>query len=374
MRPAKKVDFPKNHVMTQFLRAIEMRQVLFRIWDPERGQSLTFVEMDAVRLRRFMRLGRSIVVAPCRPLERIALRGLTKAGLRALAAQGLEPAALIQVGHSPHEPGEYSAWFRLRERVTQGPLMTMVARLAAGIAGLDPRAAHWQLGTHVPNTVVPESGRRAYLVAAPGTISTGGAALLQRAREILAQQAEQRRAAAAVGLDPLSDGLALVEERQTIDEVRAVYAQQAALVRSFGGMDEAVVDRSLALAAFRAGATEERVRQLLSVSPVAEARRASAVAQAAAGHDLDQLAAGRRAALSPEAQAALRAVRDAAVAAGKAEATLYATQVIRDVLHEPGLQRTAAAMIERGKRLADMIELARGATAAARALRKAGQG
>jgi hypothetical protein len=365
------IKFPPNHVMHQLFSALGTRRFMFRVLPP--GDAVTLESMSAFRLAQWNAIQIGMMVAPKQPQGVFALTGVTRAGVAALTEAGLEPAAVIDVGKTPHQSGHLDVWIRLEETRVEAGVLTMVAKLAGAIAGLDPRPLHWQQGAHAPNMIVPESGKRAYLIRYDGKRAPGTGPLLARARELVQRQREYAAQALEASWDPLSALAPLISENE---DPGKVYRWQAEFVRRLGAADDEVIDRSVALAAFRAGAGEHRVRALLLNSPAVGRLRETTIARETAGLDPEVLQLGRKMRAEGVADGDLeRAVKEthaakaAARAAADGEVNLYISRIIDVVLLDPGLERAADAMLLRAERLAGLIDEAHEKRLAVRALR-----
>jgi hypothetical protein len=328
------------------------------------------MEMEASHLKEYARANCSVVLAPVKPMGLFALSGVTGEGITALAEHGLPPAALIAVGRSPHQIGRLDAWIRLGVSRIDSETLTMVMKLAGAIAGIDPRPLHWQQGGHVPNIIVPTSGKRAYLFESSARIATDCADLIRQAKSLLDRQVELRAGALTCAADPLAQSIVANEPRSAAAET---YRWHAELVRRLGATDEIVIDRSVALAAFRAGADESRVRSLLAASPVA--KRMYQEVRVRKGADADTNRRSRKSkqrgpsARDLEVTQAVKGSKrtpDRARRAATAEVKLYVSQVIDAVLLDPGLFRTAASMLNRAQKLMNGVVNARAKRSAER--------
>jgi hypothetical protein len=90
----------------------------------------------------------------------------------------------------------------------------------------------------------------------------GGRKLLRRAERILAQQLAAAAAASAAGGNP-ADDVEAIARPSSDTHAAALYQQYAAILSVHGEASPEAVDRTVAMAAFRAGASVDRVRQLL---------------------------------------------------------------------------------------------------------------
>lgn len=308
--------------------ALRSPLLLFRATDLLRQRTRTYNYVPGAirqpivdRLRRDNARGLEILVCASKPDGLVTLPGATQAGLDALWAAGLEPCAVVEA-----EPGIFDAWVRLCPPAElEDDLLLTAARCVAAVAGIPAIRAHWHAGGHLPAfwsrpDMVPASPV-ARLVHTGKPYAPAGRRLLRKAEKLLARQREVAASTGPAGIDPAADLDALARPSSDAG-AGALYRRYADLQAYYGEEPaRALVDHAVALAAFRAGASVDRVRQVLKAGSACGGPR---------GQSIDA--------------------------------------VIDDVLRDPELVRWASVMRVRMEKLTELVDVVRRAEGRAAAM------
>ncbi|GEM_PF-5684424 len=263
-------DAQREKDARKLVYALRSPLLLFRATDLLRQRTRTYnyapgaIRQPIVdRLRRDNAQGLEILVCASKPDGLVTLPGVTKQGLDALRAADLEPCAIVEA-----EPGIYDAWVRLcLPAELEEDHLLVAARYVAAVVGMPAIRAHWHAGGHMPSLwsrpdMVPASPV-ARLVFTGKPYAPAGRKVLRQAERQLAREREAAAALGPAGIDPSAEADALArpssdaragELYRRYAEVQGCYSDTPAKL---------LLDHAVALAAFRAGASVDRVRQVL---------------------------------------------------------------------------------------------------------------